>query len=55
MLVKIAKYISFCVDRRFYLIWPPVILLIGKKYQEYIVCSGINIIVRGKYYYYGGP
>ena len=26
LLVKIAKYVGFCVRRRSYLIWPPVIV-----------------------------
>ena len=32
LLVKIAKYIGFCVYRRSYLIWPPVVLLNSNAY-----------------------
>ena len=39
MLVKIGKYIGFCVYRRSYLLWSPVILP-GRTYWYYFIFPG---------------
>ena len=42
MLVKIAKYLGFCVYRRSYLLWPPVIVVRGGA--VFVMGAGIELI-----------
>ena len=42
-MVKIAKYIGFCVYRRSYLIWSPVILLLRTEHVvQVLYMDGFN-------------
>ena len=50
MLVKIGKYIGFCVYRRSYLLWSPVISTVQQSVvQQHILCHAVCIAV---YYVY---